>query len=328
MNPPPDIDRSADHRLIVTGASGTLGRNLIDEVLGWKNVSILALVRSHSKPTKVFPGVIYQEVDFSAREQLDLAVRQFSPTCVIHAAASGMQFVRPAWFDMVRFNVEVSLNLCESVSRVPGCHFIYVSTGLAYRDQGRLLVEEDALDTQHPYGASKAAADILIRSAAAEFGVPLTVFRPFSFSGLGDVSSRLFPSMLRAAADRRAFRMTSGSQVRDHCAVTDIANGISRAILQQTSTSLEARIFNLGGGSTLPLRPLVEGVIEELGLPLEAVFGAQQLTNFEPTYLAADISRVKRDLGWRPRVNFAYAVWQLAQETFPSLKLRRPKQWL
>jgi nucleoside-diphosphate-sugar epimerase len=270
------------HRLVVTGASGTLGRNLIEEVLGWDQVAILALVRSLSKPTKVFPGVIYQKVDFSDRQQINAALKEFGPTCVIHCAASGMQSLRPAWLDIVRFNVEASLSLCESVSRVPGCQFIYISTGLAYRDQGRPLREEDALDTQHPYGASKAAADILVRSAAAEFGVPLTVFRPFSFSGPGDTSSRLFPSMLRAAAEKRPFHMTSGQQVRDHCAVGDIAHGVSRAILQAAEASKSARIYNLGGGSTMPLRPLVESVVEELGLTLDLSFGERELTRFEP----------------------------------------------
>jgi nucleoside-diphosphate-sugar epimerase len=190
------------------------------------------------------------------------------------------------------------------------------------------LREEDALDTQHPYGASKAAADILVRSAAAEFGVPLTVFRPFSFSGPGDTSSRLFPSMLRAAAEKRPFHMTSGQQVRDHCAVGDIAHGVSRAILQAAEASKSARIYNLGGGSTMPLRPLVESVVEELGLTLDLSFGERELTRFEPKHLVADTARAQAELGWHPRLNLAYAIWQLAQESFPSLNLKQPTQWL
>jgi nucleoside-diphosphate-sugar epimerase len=317
-----------EHRLIVTGASGLLGRALIEEVFCWKKVKILALLRQHSRPTKIFPKVSYQKIDFFNREQVDAAVQLFRPTCIIHCAASGMQFARPAWFDMVRFNVDVSLNLCESVSRVPGCRFIYISTGLAYRDQGRPLREEDALDTQHPYGASKAAADILIRSAAAEFGVPLTVFRPFSFSGPGDVGTRLIPSLLRAAEQGRPFHMTSGIQVRDHCASSDIARAVCESILQETEVAEGARVFNLGSGSTLPLRPFVEEVVNDLGLDLKLSFGDRPLTKFEPRYLVADITQIQKQSGWRPVMNFSYAVWQLARETFPTLKIKRPQQWL
>jgi UDP-glucose 4-epimerase len=239
-----------------------------------------------------------------------------------------MAFLRPAWFDMIRFNVDVTLNLCESVSRIPGCHFVFISTGLAYRDQGRALREEDPLDTQHPYGASKAAADILVRSAAAEFGVPLTVFRPFSFSGLGDSSSRLFPSLLRAAAEKRPFIMTAGDQVRDHCAAADIAHAIALSLLEGHSAGEPAQIFNLGSGSLAPLRPLVEGVVKELALDISLRFGEKQLIPFEPKHLACDISRARSQLEWQPRLNFGYAIWQLAQESFPMLNIKEPRQWL
>jgi nucleoside-diphosphate-sugar epimerase len=205
---------------------------------------------------------------------------------------------------------------------------VFVSTGLAYRDQGRPLHEDDPLDTQHPYGASKAAADILVRSAAAEFGVPLTIFRPFSFSGLGDSSSRLFPSLLRAAVENRPFEMTSGSQVRDHCAASDIAHAIGLAILQGPVSAHPTRIFNLGSGSLQPLRALVEGVVAELGLNITLRFGEKPLTSFEPKHLVGDIARARAQLEWRPRMNFAYAIWQLAGESFPSLKLKQPRQWL
>jgi nucleoside-diphosphate-sugar epimerase len=325
MSPRPSVA----HRVVITGASGTLGRSLMEVIGDWPGVPVLAFVRAHSKPARAFPQVVYQEVDYSDRPGIDRVLTEFRPTCVVHCAASGMQFHRPAWFDMVRFNVDVSLNLCESVSRCcPGCQLIFVSTGLAYRDQGRPLREDDALDTRHPYGASKAAADILIRSAAAEFGVPLTVFRPFSFSGPGDVSSRLFPTLLQAAAETRIFNMTAGDQVRDHCAAADVARGVGQAILQPPGAADPARIFNLGSGDTKPLRSLVEAVIEELGLELALNFGGRPRSQFEPKHLAADTTRARTDLNWQPQLNFAYAIWQLAQESYPTLKLREPRQWL
>jgi hypothetical protein len=43
-------------------------------------------------------------------------------------------------------------------------------------------------------------------------------------------------------------------------------------------------------------------------------------------HLVADIQRA-RSIGWEPRVNLAYAVWELAGSKFPDLKLRRPEQY-
>jgi hypothetical protein len=43
--------------------------------------------------------------------------------------------------------------------------------------------------------------------------------------------------------------------------------------------------------------------------------------------LVADI-RLAQALGWKPRTNLAYAVWQLAQSQFPELKVQRPEQFM
>ena len=97
-------------------------------------------MRSSSSLAKELGEVSYRRVDFFDKEAITAVLREFQPTCVVHCAARGMQFVRPVWFDMVRFNVDASLSLCESVSRIAGCQFVYIGTGLAYRDQGRPLL--------------------------------------------------------------------------------------------------------------------------------------------------------------------------------------------
>ncbi len=276
-----------EQRILLTGATGTLGRNLLDEVAAWPDTKVLALVRAHSKPDKRFDCVEYKHIDFLDKRGMSAIVQEFRPTSLVHCAASGTQFPRAEWFDMIRFNVDVSLHLCESVSQVPGCQFVYISTGLAYRDQGRPL-------------------------------------REFSFSGVGDVSSRLFPSLLRAAQENSPFCLSPGNQVRDHCAATDIVHGISQAILKREEFGLDTRIFNLGSSNTQCLRKLIEEVVEDLGLQVTLNFGARDYARFEPMFLAADISTARTLLGWQPRINFDYAIWQLAQESFPSLKLREP----
>jgi nucleoside-diphosphate-sugar epimerase len=209
-----------------------------------------------------------------------------------------------------------------------GCRFVFVSSGIAYREAARPLSESDPLDTEQPYGASKAAADILLRSAAAEFGVPLTILRPFSFTGVGDDGTRLFPSMLRAATTSQPFELSPGDQVRDHCAGQDIASGILAAALQDEAQNLRSTIYNLGSGRSTTLRLLLGDVVEQLNLKVDLRFGARGYAPFEPMFLVADNAHARRELGWEPRQNLAYAIWQLARASFPSLKLKEPKEYL
>ena len=313
-------------RIILTGASGTLGYSLATQLATNSKVAVLCLQRESSQHRRLPAGIEHRNVDFYARAALRDLVQRFCPDCIIHCAASGTQFPKPNWFEMVRFNVDVTLDLCECASLIDNCNFVYVSTGLAYRDQGRALKENDPLDTLHPYGASKAAADVLVRAAAAEFGVPLTVVRPFSFTGRADNGSRLFPSLLRAAAEQRPFDMSPGDQVRDHCAAQDIATGVLAAAFFGGRHPQPLSVYNFGSGDTIPLKRLIELVVLELDLDVKLNFGVRDYARFEPRFMVADASQALTMLGWRPQVNLAYAVWELAQESFPALKLRRPQE--
>ena len=288
---------------------------------------MLALARETSQIRKAIPAVRYERVDFLEPASFGPVIAGFRPTAGIHCAATRLQFPRTAWEELVRFNVEASVRLCELTARVAGCRFLFVSTGLAYRDLGRPLKEGDALESRIPYAASKAAADVLVRAAAATLGGPVTVLRPFSFSGPGDVGSHLFPSLLSAAERHPPFDLSPGDHIRDHCAVADIARGLVLAATHGEA-SADAQVFDLGSGRTLPLRPLVQGLVEELGLKVTLNFGARDYAPFEPKYLVAGISCVRAVLGWGPKINFAYAVWQLAQESFPALKLKQPQRAL
>jgi len=314
---------AVNHRIVLTGATGGLGRAMLGELEARNDCSVLALVRDPARLKPGAPHIQTAGVDFADLKRVEQLIHAFQPTTFIHAAATGMQIPRPAWADMLECNVTLSVRLCELVASIPACRFVFISSGLAYRDQGRPLCEDDPLETQHPYAASKAAADLLLRAVAAGNAGPLTVIRPFSFSGVGDMGTRLFPSLLQAAAQGRPIDLSAGDQVRDHCAVSDIARGVVVAATQPVVRS-QTEIFNLGSGQAESLRQLIEHVVGELELKVKLNFGAQPASPFEPRYLVADISRAQARLGWKPRVNFAHAIWELAQASFPTLKLRQP----
>ena len=71
---------------------------------------------------------------------------------------------------MKKINIELPVRLAEAVSQITNCCFVHISSGLAYKDQGRPLREDDPLATLHPYGASKAEAEKRLQ-AVAEPGV-------------------------------------------------------------------------------------------------------------------------------------------------------------
>ena len=93
--------------------------------------------------------------DLSDPVQLRDAVDRGKPQVIIHCAASGLRFPKPDWFQMARFNIHSTLMLFEKSLALPDCHFVYVSTGLLYREQGRPLRESDPVESLHPYARAR-----------------------------------------------------------------------------------------------------------------------------------------------------------------------------
>jgi nucleoside-diphosphate-sugar epimerase len=311
---------------MVTGGSGTLGYNIVRELARANpETNIFVLMRTLDRTLFAdLPNVSLQEVDMLCTPQLVEAVISFQPNAVIHSAASGVRPSNIGYFGLVDLNVSATLHLFRATCEIPGCHFINISTGLVYGQQDRPCRETDAVNTLHPYGASKAASDCLLRAGAERLNRHLTIMRPFSFTGLHDGGDRLFPSLLRAAAEGKPFAMSPGTQLRDFCAVQDVVTAITLVLEEGDQPGRD--IFNIGSGLSVSLGRIVHSVARQLSLNVEIRLGERSFHPLEPTQLVADITRAT-SLGWRPRINLAYAVWQLARSQYPTLKVSEPEQY-
>jgi len=269
-------------------------------------------------------NVDLERVDMKDFEASSRAVLAFRPNAIIHCAASGVRPSKISWFEQIHLNVSATVALFQASCEIPDCHFIHVSTGLVYSSQDRPCREHDPIDTLHPYGASKAAADCLLRAGAERLKRHLTVVRPFSFTGLHDGGDRLFPSLLRAALEGRPLAMSAGTQIRDFCAVQDVAEAIVMVLEEGTLPGRD--IFNIGSGKSISLRAIVASVCRQLDLEVELKLGELPFHPYEPLQLVAD-THLAQSMGWSPRTNLAYAVWELAQASFPGLRVTRPEQF-
>jgi len=313
-------------QILITGASGTLGYNVVHYLSArYPETRFHVLMRTLNP--ELFAGlsnVNVMQADLTDSPRVVLAVEECRPNAIIHCAASGVRPSKFGYFDFVELNVSATLQLFRASCVIEGCHFIHVSTGLVYDSQDRPCSEGDPVNTLHPYGASKAAADCLLRAGAENLGRRLTIVRPFSFTGLHDGGDRLFPLLLQCALEGKPFAMSPGTQLRDYCGVEDVASAIALIVEERRQPHQE--IFNVGSGLSISLERIVSSVVKQLDLEVEIRLGARPFHPFEPQHLVADISRIE-SLGWRPRINLAYAVWQLARSRFPDLMVQEPEQF-
>lgn len=321
------VENKLRKRILITGGSGTLGCNILRRLADDDRYLVVAPIRNiqHAYIRDLSDRVQFIEHDLSDAIHTAQIFERADPSIVVHCAASGLRPPKGTWFELMQFNVISTMRLFQMNCRLDHeSRFIYVSTGLVYREQEKPLTEEDPIETLHPYGASKAASDLMLQAAAAEFKRGLTILRPFAFTGLHDGGKRLFPLILEAAVTGNPLPLTSGSQIRDFCSVNDIAEAVIKVIEREQIPLIEK--FNLGSGLSLSLRDVIEGVCEKLGLQAQLLFGKIQMHPYEPKYSVADLTHVTKVLNWKPQTSLAYAVWELAQDTAPSLKLKRPQR--
>ena len=311
-------------RILVTGGSGTLGFNILKQLVAADRYEIIAPTRTRHPVLAEFAGKVqFYDCELSDAIHTAQIFERANPDVIVHCAASGLRPPKGSWFDLMAFNVESTMRLFQMNCRFDHhSHFIYVSTGLVYREQGRPLIETDPMETLHPYGASKAAGDAMLQAAAAEFKRSLTILRPFAFTGIHDGGERLFARILTAAETGRPLQMTDATQIRDFCSVDDIARAVLLVIERDKSTLIDK--FNLGSGRSIPLRDLVGEVCSELEIHADLQLGKVPMHPYEPFHSVANIEHARSVLGWAPRHRLSHAVWELAKASHPGLVVKEP----
>jgi UDP-glucuronate 4-epimerase len=177
--------------------------------------------------------------------------------------------------------------------------FVFASSSSVYGNATPLPAREDApaVVPESPYAASKRGAelvaDAICRNAPA---MRCSALRFFTVYGARQRPEMAITRFMRAAlAGEPLTIFGDGSMRRDFTHVEDIVRGVLAAL------DAGFRIYNLGSGSPIDLRDLVEAIAETAGVEPRIERVPVPLGDVEATY--ADISRAREELGWAPRVS-------------------------
>ncbi|MET0343170.1 MAG: NAD(P)-dependent oxidoreductase [Polyangiales bacterium] len=279
-------------RIAITGATGFLGRYLVD-TLAKRGAHPIAVVRSPDKAARVLgPNVPVRAADLADRAAL---VRAFAEVDAVISNAAVISFRSPR--ETLRTNVDGTRNVFEAIGEAGVRRAIAISSSAAYVPAWwpRALDEDAPLRPlrragfANAYGVSKAEAERIAWQLAREAGVALTSFRPCGITGPHD-------PLLLAAIARIARIPVAPFPAFTQIGVVhaaDVADAVARALERPETT--EGRAYNLQG-NTVTLWQLADawrnvgGTSTRLRLPVPC-----------PISLRYDDSRARRELGWEPR---------------------------
>ena len=277
-------------RILVTGASGFLGRPLCAALTAnGANVIALGGRDGDMADPAVFARVAPVEHVFH------LAARTFVPD---------------SWTDPTGFhrtNVLGTINALE-YCRLAGARLTFVSAYLYGVPQVLPIPESAVPRPNNPYALTKHLAEQACAFYARHQGVPVVVVRPFNIYGPGQAPHFLIPEIIRQVQARTPIRVKDLAPRRDYVYVDDVVDALMKT---QVVTEPYA-VFNVGSGHSISVAEVIEAVQRVAGtqLPVESENGVRRE---ELSDVCADISRARQVLGWTPTHTFDQGIAKILQ---------------
>ena len=304
--------------LLVTGAAGFIGSNLVRHLLTEESdvrlVALDALTYSGSLTTLHDllddPRLTFIHGDIRDREVVRTLFAEYRPTGVIHLAAEShvdRSIVDPLAF--VETNVVGTVVLLQEAtaawSRSHG-RFHHVSTDEVFGELGSTgkFDEETPYAPKSPYSASKAASDHFVRAWGNSYGLDYVITNCTNNYGPYQFPEKLIPiAIVKALAGEPVPIYGRGGNIRDWVYVEDHCRALVLAFRNGTSRST----YGIGGESESTNLDLVHQVLEtldaETGNPAGTSAGLIEFVDDRPGHdfrYAMDIGRMRGDLGWSP----------------------------
>jgi GDP-4-dehydro-6-deoxy-D-mannose reductase len=287
--------------VLVTGATGALGRAVIAHLKSESHCRVVAISR-HCDAEDGF------QFDIRDREQLADAIKRTRPDLVIHLAATFTNDFDEAY----AVNVEASRCLLEIVQE-SGLRIRVLLVGSA-AEYGVVQPEENPVSEDHAlnpvsvYGLTKAWQTQLAMLYASR-GMDVVVARVFNLDG-PDLSERLFVGRLRKqieevlAGQKSVISLGPLSAIRDYISTDEAA----RQMLAIAERAESGRVYHVASGIPVVMRDMLDRCLALYGLDKSIVREANELSNrtgYDVPAIYADVSRTEELLeDWRASVKF------------------------
>ncbi|WP_278045220.1 GDP-mannose 4,6-dehydratase [Actinomadura roseirufa] len=295
----------------MTGADGFIGSHLV-ETLVEQGHRVQAMAQYNSFGTwgwlDALPPDVMAEVEVmpgDIRDPESVYDLIGKADVVYHLAALiAIPYSYRAPQSYVDTNVVGTLNVLEAVRNLCTPRLVHTSTSETYGTARSVPIDEShPLQAQSPYAATKIAADKLVESYHASFGVPVVTLRPFNTFGPRQSARAFIPTVAsQIAAGTEVVKVGSLEPTRDFTFVKDTAAAFT-AVGTAPAEAVTGRLFNAGTGVEISMGRLARTIADLMGARTEFRTDAarERPAASEVMRLVCDSSRLRRATGWRPR---------------------------
>lgn len=293
-------------RILVTGATGFIGLNLIDKFLQDTDDHIYAL--SNKKEIYDFVGknILHKEKlkcykgNLSDFKFVKSVVEETMPEYVIHLGGIvNLERSHQVAVACIDSNMKGTVNLIESLRGVEVKRFIFCSTMEVYGQGKAPFVEVQEVDGISPYSIIKIAEEMFCRLYYKLYGIPAVVLRLSNIYGPWQKKERLIPMIILAALKGEDIQLNSPEYKKDFCYISDVVDAILKSLDNNAAIN---KIINIGSGAGIKIAELAKIIVDEVGSKSKIVLRKSSNRALENMESYSNVERAGEILKWIPKV--------------------------
>ena len=286
-------------RVLLTGAGGYIGRHMQGDLVA-QGYEVHAVSRI---PRENADRVSWHALDLLDAEARKSLLREVKPTHLVHLA--WVTDPGKFWESPLNNNwLEASIDLLKLFEEHGGKRALLTGSCAEYDwSNGDCVEDETPLVAGSLYAESKLALRYAARKLAERFGLELAWARLFFSFGPYEQPGRLVSVLVKTLMSGERAKCVDGDVRRDFLYAPDAAS----ALIATLDSSFTGDI-NIASGSAMTIRELCDRFAAALGFPGQVDYGAYPRPPGDPDRIAADVSRLRDEVGWTPGTDLDTAI--------------------
>jgi nucleoside-diphosphate-sugar epimerase len=294
------FDYQADGPILITGAAGFVGANLLRRVAA-DGATVHAFVPAGTDVWRIADlasRISVHEVDLVDRAAVERAVRAIRPRVILHLAAHGGYAHQTDAARIVRSNLEGTIHLLDACAAIGFSAFVHSGSSSEYGIKHEPMREEMRLEPNSLYAVAKAAATLYGRHVAVSRRLPVVTLRFFSVYGPWEEPGRFVPTLLSALLDGTLPPLVTPTTARDFIYVDDV---VDACLATAAHAPLGGEILNVGTGVQRTVKEAVDTAMSIAGVFVEPCWASMPGRRWDADTWIADASRLAQVTGFRAR---------------------------